>query len=326
MLEGDTSLGAPSTQARLPLGSLVARSLESRPMTDAPEVVSTASRRSPRVRRVVGFLGVLAVVVVAWELYKVVGEALGGVVPGTELRLRPPPNDRFMPHTWDVVLQLFQPVRRNGELTVLLLAKAAMFTLREALVGFVVGGVIGFGLGVAFVRSTLAERAFMPYVVASQTVPIIAIAPMVVVWGGQLDVPQWLSVAIIAAYLTFFPVTINTVRGLRSPAPTAVEMMRSYAATPSQVLWKLQVPAALPYIFTALKVSATASVIGAIVGELPAGFRDGLGRALLEFSQQFNVKKLMAAVLMSALAGILFVAAVTWFEHRLVAGDHRREG
>ena len=272
-----------------------------------------------------GFLGVLVVVVVIWELYKVVGKALGGVVPGTELRLRPPPDDRIMPHTWDVVLQLFRPVRRNGELTVLLLGKAALFTLREAFVGFVVGGLVGFGLGVAFVRSTLAERAFMPYVVASQTVPIIAIAPMVVVWGGKLDIPQWLSVAIIAAYLTFFPVTINTVRGLRSPAPTAMEMMRSYAASPSQVLWKLQVPAALPYIFTALKVSATASVIGAIVGELPAGFRDGLARALLEFSQQFNAEKLLAAILMSAIAGILFVGIVTWFEHRLVAAAHRQE-
>ncbi len=295
-------------------------------MTDAPaDMVATTSRWSPRVRRIVGFLGVLAVVVVIWELYKVVGKALGGVVPGTELRLRPPPDDRIMPHTWDVVLQLFRPVRRNGELTVLLLGKAALFTLREAFVGFVVGGLVGFGLGVAFVRSTLAERAFMPYVVASQTVPIIAIAPMVVVWGGKLDIPQWLSVAIIAAYLTFFPVTINTVRGLRSPAPTAMEMMRSYAASPSQVLWKLQVPAALPYIFTALKVSATASVIGAIVGELPAGFRDGLARALLEFSQQFNAEKLLAAILMSAIAGILFVGIVTWFEHRLVAAVHRQE-
>ena len=296
-------------------------------MTDTSlDVTAGTSRWSPGVRRVVGFLGVLAIVVVAWEVYKVVGKALGGVVPGTELRLRPPPDDRTMPHTWDVILQLFRPVRRNGELTLFLLGKAALFTLREAFVGFVVGGVIGFGLGVAFVRSTLAERAFMPYVVASQTVPIIAIAPMVVVWGGQLEIPQWLSVAIIAAYLTFFPVTINTVRGLRSPATTAMEMMRSYAASPSQVLWKLQVPAALPYIFTALKVSATASVIGAIVGELPAGFRDGLGRALLEFSQVFTAEQLLAAVLMSALAGILFVGIVTWFEHRMVAAVHRLEG
>jgi NitT/TauT family transport system permease protein len=173
---------------------------------------------------------------------------------------------------------------------------------------------------VLFVRSTLAERAFMPYVVASQTVPIIAIAPIVVVWGGRLSVPQWLSVAFISAYLPFFPVAINTLRGLRSPDPTALELMRSYAAKPNDVLWKLQVPAALPYIFTALKVSATASIIGALIGELPAGFQDGLGRVLLTFSRQFAVRsaKLYRTVTITALVGIAFVGLVTYAEHRLV--------
>jgi NitT/TauT family transport system permease protein len=172
---------------------------------------------------------------------------------------------------------------------------------------------------VLFVRSTLAERAFMPYVVASQTVPILAIAPMVVIWGGRASIPQWVSVAIIAAYLTFFPVTINTLRGLRSPSPTAMELMRSYAATDRQQLWKLQVPAAMPYIFTALKISAAASVVGAIVGELPAGFADGLGRALLSFSQQFTAdpSKLYAAVLFCGLTGITLVLAVTLVERRV---------
>ena len=166
----------------------------------------------------------------------------------------------------------------------------------------------------------------MPYVVASQTVPIIAIAPMVVVWGGRLAVPQWLTVSIIAAYLTFFPVVINTVRGLRSPEATSMELMRSYASTPGETLWKVQVPAALPYIFTALKVSAAASVIGAIVGELPAGFRGGLGRDLLQFSQQFTAapQKLFAAVIIAGLAGIAFVGSVTLAEHRFVASARRQ--
>jgi NitT/TauT family transport system permease protein len=166
----------------------------------------------------------------------------------------------------------------------------------------------------------------MPYVVASQTVPIIAIAPMVVVWGGRANLPQWLSVSMIAAYLTFFPVVINTLRGLRSPEPTSIELMRSYASTPSDTLWKLQVPAALPFIFTALKVSAAASVIGAIVGELPAGLRGGLGRDLLQFSQQFTAapEKLFAAVMIAGLAGIAFVGLVTFVEHRLVAPARRQ--
>jgi NitT/TauT family transport system permease protein len=232
-----------------------------------------------------------------------------------------------MPHVWDMVIELFRPVRRGGNLLVLNLAGRTFWTLREVLVGFVIGGLIGFGLGVLFVRSTLAERAFMPYVVASQTVPIIAIAPMVVVWGGRLDIPQWLAVSIIAAYITFFPVAINTLRGLRSPDPTAAELMRSYAATPNEVLWKLQVPAALPYIFTALKVSATASIIGALIGELPAGFQNGLGRALLTFSQQFAVqsKKLYATVIICALVGVLFVGAISRVERLVVAPSLLRD-
>jgi len=217
-------------------------------------------------------------------------------------------------------------VRRGGELLIVTLTKASLFTLGEALLGFVIGAVVGFTLGVLFVRSELAERAFMPYVVASQTVPILAIAPMVVIWGAQLGMGQQLRVGLIAAYITFFPVAINTLRGLRSPDPTAMELMRSYAASGRAVLWKLQVPSALPYIFTALKVSATASVVGAIIGELPTGTRSGLGRALLDFSQQFGARpeKLYAAVLMSALAGILFVGLITLLEHRVVHAARRQ--
>jgi NitT/TauT family transport system permease protein len=256
--------------------------------------------------------------VVVWEGYKLIWTALGWENPVS-------PDDRTMPHTWDIFLALFRPAQRNGPPFIFVEARAALMTLREAFVGFLIGGAVGFGLGVLFVRSTMAERAFMPYVVASQTVPIIAIAPMVVVWGGRIDLPQWLSVSLIAAYLTFFPVAINTLRGLRSPQPTALELMRSYASSPNETLWKLQVPAALPYIFTALKVSAAASVIGAIVGELPAGLRGGLGRDLLQFSQQFTAapEKLFAAVLIAGLAGILFVGLITAVEHRWVEANRR---
>lgn len=287
-------------------------------MQAATELTLTprATRWRNRSKAIVRFVAVALIAMMLWELYKVVGKSLDGMVPGTDLRLRPQPDDITMPHVWDIFISLFQPARRGGVLLAVALGEAALFTLREAAAGFVIGALIGFGLGVTFVRSRLAERSFIPFVVASQTVPILAIAPMVVVWGQRLGLPQWLRVAIIAAYLTFFPVTINTLRGLRSPAATATELMRSYAASPREILWKLQVPAALPYIFTALKVSATASVIGAIVGELPSGARDGLGRQLLELSQQFtaNPSKLYAAVLFSALAGILFVSLVTLAE------------
>lgn len=279
-----------------------------------------------RTRRVVAFILVLLLVVALWEGYKLFGRVAGGTWPFTDIAMKPRPGNNSMPHVWDVASALFSPARRGGDPLIQILAVAALYTLREALLGFIIGGVAGFGLGVLFVRSTLAERAFMPYVVASQTIPIIALAPMVVIWGRRIDLPGWIAVSIIAAYLTFFPVAINTVRGLRSPEATATELFHSYAASPSQRLWKLQVPAALPYIFTALKISATASVVGAIVGELPAGFSDGLGRALLQFNQVFaaDPAKLYAAVLMTTLGGILFVGAVTLAE-RLTLPQRLRE-
>ena len=298
-------------------------------MTDVvPEDVLAPKQRrgmSVRMRRVVSFLMVVAILIVLWEAYKAVGKALGGTWPFTDIELPVSPDNTTMPHSWDIFWAFFQPVRRGGELLIWNLTKASLFTLREALLGFIFGALFGFGLGVLFVRSQLAERAFMPYVVGSQTIPIIAIAPMVVVWGARLGLGQIWRVAIIAAYITFFPVVINTLRGLRSPEPTATELMRSYAASDRAMLWKLQVPSALPYIFTALKVSATACVVGAIIGELPTGSRDGLGRALLEFSQQFGARpeKIYAAVIMSALAGILFVGAITLIELRFVESRRR---
>ncbi len=139
--------------------------------------------------------------------------------------------------------------------------------------------------------------------------------------------PAWLVVSVIASYLTFFPVAINTLRGLRSPAPTAMELMRSYAASPREVLWKLQVPSALPYIFTALKVSATASVIGALIGELPGSVGTGLGRVLLDYSQRFAVQsaKLYATVIMTCVVGIAFVGVITFIEHRVIHATRRLE-
>jgi len=139
-------------------------------------------------------------------------------------------------------------------------------------------------------------------------VPIIAIAPVVVIWlrGG------WLAVAVISAYLTFFPVTIAGLRGLRSPDPRALELMRSYASSSRDVLLKVRLPAAAPYLFAAFKIAATASVVGAIIGELPSGIRDGLGGAILNFNQFYvsGPPKLWAAIIVAAIVGIGFFALV----------------
>jgi NitT/TauT family transport system permease protein len=197
-----------------------------------------------------------------------------------------------------------------------ILFKASLFTLQEAVTGFIIGALLGFLLGVTFAHSNLLERGLLPYVVASQTVPLLAIAPMVVIWLGG----NQFSVAVIAAYLTFFPVTINTLRGLRSPQPTALELMHSYAASSWQILWKLRIPAALPFIFTALKVSATASVVGAIIGELPSGIADGLGRIILNFNQYYATgpERLWASILFSALTGMFFFLIITILEKILI--------
>lgn len=280
----------------------------------------------PPLRRALSFIGVVLVLCALWEGYKALGAATGGLIPFTQLRLPVRPDDKSMPHLWTIFGALFQPARRGGEdVLLVILLRAALFTWREALVGFTLGSLIGFTLGALFGRFLLLERSLMPYIVASQTVPLLAIAPMIIIWGSRLNWPAWTSVSIISAYLTFFPVTINTLRGLRSPNPTAVELMRSYAASEAQILWKLRLPAALPYIFTALKVSATASVIGAIVGELPSGIPDGLGRVLLTFSYYYisGPEKLYASVFGAALLGITFAILVAQIE-KFVVPEGRR--
>jgi len=269
----------------------------------------------------VSFLGTIAVLVLLWEGYKALGQATGGVWPGTSVNLPVRTNERSMPHSWDIVGSLLAPARRGGEdLLLVILVRAALWTWRSAVIGFVVGSLVGFGLGVIFVRSLLAERGLMPYVVASQAVPVLAIAPILVVWGGRLQFPNWVPISIISAYLAFYPVAINTLRGLRSPEATSMELMRSYAASPNQILWKLQIPAALPYLFPALKIAASASIIGAIVGELPAGFARGLGRAILSFASSFSSapEKLFASVLVSAVLGLTFVGLVALIERLTV--------
>jgi NitT/TauT family transport system permease protein len=276
-------------------------------------------------RRAFSLVGMLLILATLWEGVKFIGGDPWrfAVDEGAPLNLHfTPPfsfafaSDLNMPHLWDIGAAFLKPARRNGPLLLSVLTEAAIFTMYEAVVGFAIGALLGFLLGTICAHSSLLERSLMPYVVASQTVPILAIAPMVVVWLQA----GWWSVAIIAAYLAFFPVTINTVRGLRSPDPQALELMRSYAASRWATLWKLRVPMAIPYIFTALKISATTSVVGAIIGELPSGMRDGLGGAILNFNQYYisGPAKLWATIVMTALVGILFFMAISLSERILL--------
>lgn len=287
--------------------------------TSRAAVVAASEARAGRSRRrrTILFVGFAVGILVLWEAVKL----LGGVPwrgiaaePGAPVLWDPPfrwpfANDLNLPHWFNIVAVLFQPVQTGTDQSLLsYMAGAAFYTWREAAIGFVIGGLLGLLLATIFVHFRLAERAFVPYVVASQTIPIVALAPMVVYAFG----PSVASVVIIATYLTFFPVTVAMIRGLRSPDPRALELMRSYAATRWAIYWKVRLPASLPYLFTALKIAATAAIVGAIIGEGPGGVPDGLGRAIINFNQYYitSPEKLWGAILVSALLGVVFFALI----------------
>lgn len=218
-------------------------------------------------------------------------------------------NDLNLPHIWAIFGSFAEPFQRNADYALgNYLTDQALYTWAEALVGFALGAFIGIVLASVFVHFGLLERAFVPYVVASQTVPIVALAPLIVVSFGR----GLTSIVIIATYLTFFPVTIAMIRGLRSPDPRAIELMRSYAASKWAIYWKLRLPASLPYLFTALKIAAAASIVGTIIGEGPGGVQQGLGRAILTFNQQYitGPEKLWATIIVASIVGIMFFLLV----------------
>jgi NitT/TauT family transport system permease protein len=257
---------------------------------------------------------VLGVLVGGWELYRWIWISAGWTWPFIV-------DDTSMPHIHTIVQALFRrPTSGIGDVLVIQLLHAALFTAKEAVVGFAMGASVGFALGVLMSEWRVAQRGFLPYVVASQTVPILAVAPIVVVYLGSLNVAAWFSVAVIAAYLTFFPVAINTLRGLQSTDRRAVELMRAFAANRWRILWKLRVPAALPFIFSALKISATASIVGAIIGEAPSSIQDGLGGYIVNFNQYYtlNPQNLWATNLIAALLGISFFLVVVGAEKAVV--------
>ena len=270
----------------------------------SPSIDGGASLPGRR-RIALAWLAIAIAIAVVWEGSKAVGIA----------------SDLALPHLWTVFAAFVLPAQRNGPPLGLILAGQTLFTFREALIGFAVGGVLGLLLGIGLVHSRLAERALVPYVVASQTVPILAISPLIVV----LTKAGWVSVTIVSAYLTFFPVTIAALRGLRAADPRAFELMRSYAANRRQILWKLRLPTAVPYLFPALRVAAASSVIGAIIGELPSGIPDGLGSALLNYNQYYTQgpERLWATIIMCGVLGLGFVTLIRLAEHWLTRNRYR---
>ncbi len=168
------------------------------------------------------------------------------------------------------------------------------------------------------------ERSLLPWIVASQTVPIIAIAPMLVVVLGQYGVQGWLPKAIIAAYIAFFPIAIGVAKGLKSPDPLSLDLMKTYNANNWQTYLKLRFPASIPYLFTAFKVAMTAALIGAIVAEISTISFQGIGKMLAENSRASDVVAMWVIMLSSAVLGILLVALVNWLERLLTPWQRSR--
>jgi len=192
-------------------------------------------------------------------------------------------------------------------------------TLSATGLGFLMGSLLGIGLAVLIVHNEAMNRSLMPWIVASQTIPILALAPLIVVIGfniftGTLGIPtdpaRLMSKAIISAYLSFFPVAVGMVKGLRSPEAIQLDLMHTYNASPNQTFWKLRWPAAMPYLFTSLKVGVAASLVGAIVGELPTGAVAGLGARLLAGSYYSQTIQIWAALVAASILAALLVIAV----------------
>lgn len=273
------------------------------------------------------FVAALALVAVVWELYKAIGPEQGGKVLGW--RLLPRTSDNAMPHVWDMLSRYTKAETRASprEIWRVVLA-GAWFSMRLALGGFVMGVTVGLLLATVMTRFRVVERGLLPYLVVSQTVPLIALAPLVASWGGKLQIgeyvwPRWMSACVLGAFLAFFPVAIGALRGLKSPAAASIELMDSYAASWHQTLFKLRFPAAVPFIVPALRLAASASVIGVVVAEISTGLRGGIGRLIIEYAREATSDPAKvytavfgAAVLGLTMAGIVAVVDLIVMRHR----------
>jgi NitT/TauT family transport system permease protein len=271
-----------------------------------------------RARTVAAAVAAFVLLVVLWELAKLVLPDDGVLIGDT--RILPRTDDSAMPHVWTVLGRLFEPEVAGAATTRTVgaaVASGALFTLGLALGGLALGGVLGMLLALAMQRFGLLERAALPYVVASQTVPLIAIAPLVAGWGGKIAImgwswQPWASVMVISSYLAFFPVAVGMLRGLNSPAKADVELFRTLAAGWWTTLLRLRLPASVPFLIPAVRLAAAAAVVGAIVAEISTGTRGGIGRLIIEYAQSAtgDPSRLYTAILGAAVLGLVAAGAV----------------
>ena len=274
---------------------------------------SLASRAA---KRTAMFVAALALVVVVWETYKALGPEDGGTIAG--VRILPRTSEYAMPHVWDMFSRFSRPEVRGSDRTVLAAVVAgAWYSFRLSAAGFVLGGFVGVGLAVLMARFKLVQRGVLPYLVVSQTVPLIALAPLVVSWGGKLEVgpfvwPRWLSASVLGAFLAFFPIAVGTLRGLAAASASSVELMQSYAASWTKTLFKLRFPTAIPYMVPAFRLGASASVIGVVVAEISTGLKGGIGRLIIEYAREAtgDPAKVYTAIFGAAALGLTMAGVV----------------
>ena len=187
-------------------------------------------------------------------------------------------------------------------------------TISSTLVGFVMGGVLGILLAIGIVHVPTLNKSVLPWIIASQTIPILAVAPMIIVVLGAIGLTGLLPKAFISAYLCFFPIVIGMVKGLRSPDPMHLDLMKTYNAPQSQKFWKLRWPASTPFLFASFKVSIAISLVGAFVGELPAGARAGLGARLLTGSYYGQTVQIWSALIVASVIAATLVFLMSFME------------
>lgn len=267
-------------------------------------------------------LGIAAIALlgVIWELYKFFGPATGVDVAG--FQLLPRTTDLAMPHLADMLTRALEPV--NSAVgsppvwqSVLL---AGLSSLLTASAGLLLGGIVGVGLALLMQRFRLAEAAMLPWLILSQTVPLIALAPLIVSWGGRVQIgsfewERWMSVAVIAAYLAFFPIAVGALRGFNSPVATQTELMHSYAAGWWKTLVFLRLPASVPYLLPALRLGAASAIIGTVVAEVSTGAKGGIGRLIIEYAQSgsSDPAKAYAPIAVAILMGLFAAGLVALF-------------
>ena len=258
----------------------------------------------------------IVLVIALWEMYKVVGPQDGGKLFGAGVL--PRSNDTAMPHVWTMLSRYGRPEVRGSDKRVWVVVLAgAWFSFRLAIVGFLLGSSIGVGLSILMSRFRLVERGLLPYLVVSQTVPLIALAPLVALWGGKLHIfgfewPRWFSAAVLGAFLSFFPIAVGTLRGLASAPAAAIELMESYAASWKQILLKLRFPSAIPYMVPAFKLGASGSVVGVVVAEISTGLKGGIGRLIIEYAREATADpaKVFTAVFGAAALGLTMAGVI----------------